>query len=137
MSTNNPAQRRYAWRFLSAMLTYAAILLLAQHAIRQWHPIGVAMVALAAAPALPLVVAVAVMGLYLAEERDEFIRASAVTAMLIATGLLLATASMWGFLEAEGMVPHVVAWAAFPIWATFLGVGQGVVALRHRIGGPA
>jgi hypothetical protein len=75
-------------------------------------------------PILPVFGMIWTMARYLREERDEYLRLRAANAALVATGLLLAVATAWGFLEMFGLVPHVPAWAAFPIWAIGLGIGQ-------------
>jgi hypothetical protein len=135
MQTRNPAQRRYLWRFLPAMAAYMVVLIAAERVIDSARPTGVALALLSVAPALPLVAAIAAIGLYLHEERDEWVRARAAAASLGATGLLLALATVWGFLEQGGVVAHVPAWAAFPLWAIGLGLSQGVLALADRRAG--
>ena len=79
---------------------------------------------LALLPTLPVVGMIWAMGRYLMEENDEYLRARTVKASLIATGLLLAIATFWGFLASFNAVPAMPGWAAVPIWAVGLGVGQ-------------
>jgi ABC-type multidrug transport system permease subunit len=64
------------------------------------------------------------MGRFLMEETDENQRMRMVRASLVATGFVLVLASLWGFLEMFGLVPHVWLWAVFPAWSIGLGVGQ-------------
>lgn len=75
-------------------------------------------------PAIPVCGMIWTMLRYMREEQDEYLRLRAANAALIGTGLLLALATPWGFLEMFGVVPHVPAWAAFPIWAIGMGIGQ-------------
>ncbi len=75
-------------------------------------------------PALPVFGMIWTMVRYMREEEDEYLRLRAANAGLIGTALLLAIATPWGFLEMFGAVPYVPAWAAFPIWAIGMGVGQ-------------
>lgn len=75
-------------------------------------------------PALPVFGMIWTMVRYIREEDDEYLRLRAANAGLIGTALLLALATPWGFLEMFGAVPHVPAWAAFPIWAIGMGIGQ-------------
>lgn len=75
-------------------------------------------------PALPVLGMIWTMVRYMREEQDEYLRMRASNAALIATGLLLAIATAWGFLEMFGLVPYVPSWAAFPLWAIGLGLGQ-------------
>ena len=60
-----------------------------------------------------------------------------VQGMLIGLGLMLALASVWGFLEEAGTVPHVKAYWAFVMWCLFWGIAQCVLRIRERSGGAA
>jgi hypothetical protein len=130
--TPSAAARRYRRRFLIAMSLYVLALTGAIEADKLLQPGGVLHYALAILPALPLVGAIAVMGFYLKEETDEFERAVQAEAALWATGGLLAIASIWGFLEMFNLAPHVETWAAFPVWAVFLGPAQILARRRYR-----
>ncbi len=133
----NPAQRRYLRRFLPAMTVYSVVVIAAGNAIGRHQVQGLALVALSILPALPLLVAIAAVGLYLTEETDEYIRTRAMIGSLGGTGLVLAVGTVWGFLEQGRVVPHVAAWFVFPLWAIGLGITQGVLALRDRLAGEA
>lgn len=85
-------------------------------------------------PVLPIFWMIYVMGRYLVEEQDEFLRHRAIIASLIGLGLLLAIGSFWGFLETFGMVPHMPGWWAVPIWAVGMGLGQAWQSLGDRRG---
>lgn len=124
------AARRYALRFLPLMGVYMVLLVAAHLLLERLRPGGPLLYLLAVLPALPLVGVVWVLGQYIAEEQDEYVRMLAVRSMLIATGVLLAAASMWGFLEAFAGLPHVPAFYAFPLWAGALGVATCLRKLR-------
>jgi hypothetical protein len=96
------------------------------------HHIGVLAYALAIAPALPLLAAIAIMGFYIHEENDEFQRLMFVESALWATGALLAIATTWGFLETFHLAPHVESWAAFPLWAALNAPARAIVHWRYR-----
>ncbi|HEY0115717.1 MAG TPA: hypothetical protein VGB54_08350 [Allosphingosinicella sp.] len=132
----NRAGRNYVRRFVPTMSAYVITLLGANWAIAHWQPDGALLILLAILPALPILGVVAVMGLYLAEESDEYLRQRTVLAMLIGTGLLLAVATVWGFLEDDGVVPHVPAYWAFCVWCAGLGIAQVAIALRDRRASP-
>lgn len=83
-------------------------------------------------PVVPIFGMIYVMGRYLAEERDEYLRYRAVIAALVGLALVLGVGSFWGFLETFGMVPHVPGWWAVPIWAIGLGIGQCWMKMRDR-----
>lgn len=126
------AARRYNLRFLIAMSLYVVALVGALEAWQALRPDGALAIALAVLPALPLIGAIVVMGLYLKEETDEFERSVQAEAALWATGGLLALATVWGFLELFGLVPHVESWVTFPVWAVCLGPAQVLARRRYR-----
>ena len=93
-------------------------------------------------PVLTIVLAVlpglAIMGIFwsiarlMVEEQDEFIRMLIVRQSLIATGLALSVASVWGFLEAYGVAPHIDSYWVAVLW--FFGLGVGAVANKVQYG---
>ncbi|HLI67345.1 MAG TPA: hypothetical protein VKU90_13370 [Caulobacteraceae bacterium] len=130
--TPSPAASRYARRFSAAMGLYVLALLAAITAEVQLRPVGALAYALAVLPALPLLAAIAAIGLYLSEETDEFQRAVQVEAALWATGGALAVATVFGFLQTFGLAPMVPAWAVFPLWSMLLGPAQMIARWRYR-----
>ncbi len=111
---------------------YVLTLVAAIAAYKRLQLAGPGAYAVAAAPALPVIAMIVMIGLYIREEKDEFQRAIQVEAALWATGGLLAFASLWGFLEMFDLAPHAPAWAAFPFWAVMLSFGQLVARRRYR-----
>lgn len=81
-------------------------------------------------PVVPIFGMIYVMGRYLAEEQDEYLRYRAVTASMVGLALVLGVGSFWGFLETFEMVPHVPGWWAVPIWAVGMGLGQFWLKIR-------
>ena len=131
----NPAQRRYVRRFLPMMALYAVVLFAVTGYFRAHHPAGAWLALLSVLPALPLLGGIAVIGLYLVEERDEFIRQRLVMAMIGGIGVLLAITTVWGFLEMNAVVPHFPTFLAFPLFCAAFGLIQCVVAVRDRVAG--
>lgn len=131
----NPAQRRYVRRFFPAMAAYVVVLFACTWVAKHYDPQGAALFILSLLPALPLLAVLVVMGVYLAEEADEFIRARLVTAMLGGIGITLAVTTVWGFLENGGVVPHFATFLAFPLWCASFGLTQCVLNLRDRMSG--
>jgi hypothetical protein len=124
--------RRYLWRFMPAMGLYVVVLFVSLKLHRTYDIAEPLLWLVAVAPALPLIAAIGAIGLYLREEDDEFQRALAVGSYVLATGLMLATATVWGFLEQFGLAPHVPAWSAFPLLALCLVPSQIIVYWRYR-----
>lgn len=130
-----PAMRRYTRRVMIISFAYVLALFAALGVTRQMHVHGALLWLLALLPSLPIVAMVAAIGRLLVEETDEYQRMRMVRASLVATGLLLVLASLWGFLEMFDLVPHLWLWAVFPVWAMGLGVGQ--LANRWIFGEPS
>jgi hypothetical protein len=130
------AARNYVRRLVPTMLVYVAILFAVRWFAERWQPQGALQVLLAVIPALPIVGVVVIMGLYLAEERDEYLKQRTALAMLIGTGFTLAVASVWGFLEDDGLVPHVPAYWVFMLWCLGMGLAQCGIAIRDRSAAP-
>lgn len=133
MQKRNPAQQRYVVRFIPTMFSYVLVLFAATYLIRFWHPTGIALAALAVAPSLPLLGVIAIMGLYLVEERDEFLRQRLVKAMLGGLAALLAVLTVWGFLANGGLTDQPPAFLAFPLWCGAFGLVQCGMSLRDRL----
>jgi hypothetical protein len=135
MAKHNPAQRRYLRRFFPAMTAYVVILFACTWVAKHHDPHGAALFLLSLLPALPLLAVIAVMGMYLAEETDEFIRNRLVVSMIGGIGITLAITTVWGFLENGGVVPHFATFLAFPLWCGSFGVTQCALNLRDRLSG--
>lgn len=132
---NSPALQRYNRRSLIWATCYVAALGTAMTVRSAIHPQGPLLWLIAVLPSLPIFYFIWAMGRYLVEEQDEYLRMRQVHAGLIATGLLLAAATFWGFLETFGVAPHAFGWWAVPVWAIGLGLGQFVLARRDRLEG--
>lgn len=72
------------------------------------------------------------IGRLIIEETDEFIRMLTIRQTLIASGLALTAASIWGFLEAAELVIHLDAYWVAVVW--FFGLFVGAVANRIEHG---
>ena len=126
---------RYSKGIAVTSLLYVLGLGLAITLDRQMELSGAAAFLVALMPVAPILGMVWVMGRYLHEEQDEYLRYRAMIASLIGLGLVLSVGSFWGFLETFGLVPHVPGWWAVPIWAIGMGLGQAWMAWRDKAGG--
>jgi hypothetical protein len=118
------AGSRYNRRVLGLSVAYVVFLFGAQWLFGQHRIGGMAAYVVAVLPALPIVGVFAVIGRYLIEEQDEYLRMLMVRQSLVATGLTLAVVTVWGFLESFGLVPHVAAFYVAVLWFLCLGVGS-------------
>jgi len=58
--------------------------------------------------------------LSLMRESDEFVRAVVAKQFIVAAGLAMAIASVWGFGESYADAPHLPAWLIYPLfWGCF------------------
>lgn len=126
----SPAATRYNKRMLAASFAYVigflvAIALFVDQTVSK--PVA-AMLSLL--PTFGTFGMIWAMARYVIEERDEYLRVRTVNAALVATGLLLAAGTFWGFLTTFGVAPHVPMWVLVPIWAMGLGIGQLVNKVR-------
>lgn len=135
MQKANPAQKRYTRSVLLLMSGYVLILLgvVSYHNNHPLHgPLGYVAGVL---PALPVIGVFFVLGRYLVEERDEYLRFQVTRQALIATGFAMSIATAWGFLENFGLVPHVYAYYAAILWFAGLGLGACINKVAASRGG--
>lgn len=125
--SKSSAKRRYNAAVLGCSAGYGGALLGATAYFRN-HPDARSVTAYAAAivPALLIIGIFVAIGRYLIEERDEYLRMLMVRQSLIASGLALSVATVWGFLESFGLAPHVDAYWFAVIWFGGLGLGACV-----------
>jgi len=129
--SSSPALRAYLRRFGVVMSLYVAAVVTATRlspalADTSWlWPVAVL-------PALPLLALFWVMGRYLAELTDEYVRMLEVRKALVATGLTLAVTTVLGFLEIYADLPSLPLFFVPVIWFAGLGLGSLVNFLADR-----
>lgn len=87
---------------------------------------------LAILPGLSIIGIFWAIGRLIVEEQDEFMRMLIIRQSLVATGFALSAASIWGFLEAADVVPHLDAYWVAVAW--FAGLGLGAIMNRIEYG---
>jgi len=126
------AGRRYIYRLAPTMLVYLVVLFITQWTFHHLHPTGLVVYLLAILPALPLVGSLAVVGLYIAEESDEFERSILVQSMLWGLGGALAFGTIWGSLEDFASAPHISMFYVFLFFWIVMGISQPFIRMRYR-----
>ena len=126
------AGRRYIYRLAPTMAIYLLFLFIAKWSFHHLHPTGLIVYLLAILPALPLVATLAVVGLYIAEESDEFERSILVQSMLWGLGGALAIGTIWGSLEDFAGAPHLSIFSVFLFFWIFMGISQPFIRMRYR-----
>jgi len=132
VNRHSPAGRRYLKRFIPAMVAYLVLIFGASFAFRDPGLSGPLAWAIAVAPALPIVAVIAIMGLYIKEETDEFQRRILIESMLWGFGVTLTVTTVSGFLEMYVHTPGLQSFWAFPIFCLAMGVSQLFVRRRYR-----
>ena len=126
------AQKRYVKRvllFTSLYLLSFAVMTFVEASGTQ--PTALRAV-LAVLPGLAIIGVFWAVGRLIVEEQDEFLRMLTIRQSLIATGVALSAASVWGFLEAADLVPHLDAYWVAVAW--FVGLFVGAVVNRIEYG---
>lgn len=132
MNSRSEAGRRYLRRFIPTMLAYVVIILGVSFAFRDPALAGPLAWLLAVAPALPVLAVIAIMGLYIREETDEFQRNVLIESMLWGFGATLSVTTVWGFLEMYVHTPGLQSFWAFPLFCGAMGLSQVFVRRRYR-----
>lgn len=130
--TRSAAQARYLKRTIAITLVYLGSVAAATYLIDKQAPVSALTVALAILPGLAVAAIFWSIGRLIVEEKDEFVRMLIVRQSLIATAFALSLASVWGFLEAYGVAPHVDSYWVAVLW--FFGLIVGAVANKLRYG---
>ena len=128
------AHRRYVKRVLIAMVGYVATLFLAEILIDDRGLTGPLAWLVALLPWLCVASVFWAIGRLLIEETDEYLRTLLVRQMLVATGLTMVVATIYGFLENYGLVGHVDAFYLTILFFAGLGVGSLVNRLTSGDG---
>jgi hypothetical protein len=114
------------------MAIYAVVLVAVIRLFDTHPPAGALKYAAAVAPAIPLLVNFWLYGRYIVEEDDEFRRLQIVMTMLVGLAAVLATTTVWGFLEVLAGAPHIPVYFAAVVYVIAQGLAGPVVAWRYR-----
>ena len=95
----NRFQRRSIQLFSSSIILTAFLTLLVRTWFKDYHPAGPFAWLLAFVPALPFVGTIVIASRYIAREKDEFIRAQVLLALLQGSFLTLAGTVIYSFLQ--------------------------------------
>ena len=127
-----PAWKRYNIRVVWLSVLYSIFLIAAVYGFKHEMLSGVSAYVAAILPAIPVIGIFAAIGLYLVEEKDEYIRMLMVRQTLWASGFALSISTIWGFLENFDLVGHVDSYYIVVLW--FGGLGLGACINRLTLG---
>ncbi len=128
----NEAKKRYITWFIPTMLAYVAAVLGVTWLFNTHPPAAPLSYLFAILPAVPVLGVIAIIGRYLAQESDEFVRMRQVIGLLIAIGLTLAFCAAWGFLEIYADVPKVAIFNVVWIFFGAMGLGNAITSWWYR-----
>lgn len=129
---SHPEHRRYTVAVVLLMVGYVGALVGVNMYFDNNSPSGASAYAAATLPALPIIGVFFVMSRLLVTLNDEYQRYLLTRQMLIATGFMLSVATVWGFVESFGLLPHVPAFYAAILWFGGLGLGACLNKLLER-----
>ena len=106
---SSPARYRAEDRVLFVFVPLVLLFLIMQFSLSHFHlhPAGVLAVLCAAVGAAPMIAAIFIVGLYLAEEKDEFQRSLFVQAILWGLGVAACATVFWFALGTFIHIPHM------------------------------
>jgi hypothetical protein len=135
MSCISKPERRYMWRSFLTMAVYLIVGKCVNLYFHRAHPGGTFAVALASLTALPIIANIAVAGLYIKEQQDEFIRMVYIRSVLMGIGVTLAVTTIVGNLQLFHIVHDFPLYAVFAIFWVMTGVaiaGNNLYYYRGR-----
>ena len=118
-----PEKRRFFIRLAAAMALYLVSLGLVTILVEERGLAGLPAYALVIVPGLCLAAIFWISTRLIVEEQDEFLRLLYVRQNILATGIALTAAAVWGFLEQYDLVEHIKAYWWPTIWCFATGIG--------------
>jgi hypothetical protein len=125
------ANRRFLFRVGASGIALGLSVVAARHLIDHQLIGGPAVWAAALVPGLAMVGIFYAYGMLIVEQKDEFIRMLIFRQFIIATGIALAFATVWGFLEEFGLVDHLYSYYVAVIWIVGFAFGGFLNKLKH------
>jgi hypothetical protein len=126
-----PAMRRYSNRLALVMVGYFVLLMLSIQGARAGWTAGPLGYVLALIPTIPLLAIFGLYARYFQEETDEVQRAMVMTSLVWSGAASLCEATVWGFLETFGKVPHLWLWIVPVAFFAQLGITGPLAARKY------
>lgn len=126
------ARRRYNRRVFWLTGLYAVLVIGWALVMKATHPPAVVRYVMALVSSAPAVGTIIALGLYLAEEPDEFRRRLLAEAMLWGVGVIMVLTTVWGFVEMFADGPHLLLALIFPIFMVAQAIAYALLQRRYR-----
>jgi hypothetical protein len=127
------AARRYVQSMRAWALVYLGTVWVMTRYVHQHHPTGAKLFMLAAVPAFEVVGMIAVVGIYLRDEVDEFKRHQLVVSILWAVGFTLALMAFMDFLQSYQAIAAPPPFMEFIVFWLSLALVQAILSFRNRV----
>ena len=131
--TTTPASRRYQRRMLVTMLLYLAVTLGVVTIVKHTHLHGWLLYAIALLPALPMLAMMGALGVYVQEEKDEYIRLITMRSLLAGTAVLLAVLVVNDVLRSISGAAVLPAFTGWVVFFLAFGAAQGLQTMGNRV----
>ncbi|MEO1201700.1 MAG: hypothetical protein AAFX10_03265 [Pseudomonadota bacterium] len=131
MDFSSRANRRFLFRLGAAAVALALSLAAARHLLGQELVGGLVVWIVAIAPGLAMLGIFYAYVMLIVEQKDEFLRMLVFRQFIIATGVALTFATVWGHLEEFGLVDHLYSYYILVAWIAGFALGGVVNKLRH------
>jgi hypothetical protein len=131
--TSTPASKRYQRRVMVTMAAYLVVLFASIFVVKHAHPHGWLLYTISVVPALPVLAMLGSMGLYLQEEKDEYIRLMTMRSLVVGTAVLLTVIVVSDFLRAISGAAPLAPFASFVTFFLAFGAAQAVQKRRNRV----
>ena len=132
MIAMNAIRKRVMKRLVPTVLLYELTFFAVDWTFHHHAPHGVMAYLLAMIPALPMIGMIVIVGMYFAEEKDEFQRTLITQALIWGIGITLAFTTVWGFLELFMSAPHLNSYFYFPIFCVAAAMAKFAVCRSYR-----
>jgi hypothetical protein len=129
------AGKRYQRRVLTTMAIYMVLLFGTVVLVKHVHVQGALLYVLSVLPAVPVIVTLGWMAVYLKEETDEYLRMITMRALLVGTAALLGVIVVSDFLQSIAERPALPPFTCFVVFFLAFGIAQGVQKQLNRGGG--
>lgn len=128
----NAAQRRYYQGSLGVGLSYFGLFISSMLYSHRFHPLGWRLYLAAFLPTISIVCFLYIVGRYLREETDEFVRDQFIRSLLWAIAAVMAFAMFIGFLRTYGWQGSINPFAEYYVFCGTLLIAKFAYKFRDR-----
>ncbi|HXS12348.1 MAG TPA: hypothetical protein VN734_06580 [Acidobacteriaceae bacterium] len=129
------AVRRYVQRMRAWAFVYLGTVWVMTRYVHQHHLTGAKLFMLAAIPAVEVVGMIAIVGIYLRDEVDEFKRHQLIVSILWAIGFTLALMAFMDFLQSYQAITAPPPFMEFIVFWLSMALMQSIQKFRNRVRG--